>query len=60
VLAKYYSLEKLKEWVELKDKYEVIVSKLKNKHEAEKDLLQTKIEQVNQRRDEFISYHQEP
>jgi hypothetical protein len=39
----------------MKDKYDAIVGKLKNKHEAEKDLLQTKIKQlVNQRGDEFI------
>jgi hypothetical protein len=55
VSAKNYSIGKIKEWVELKDKYEAIVGKLKNKHEAEKDLLQTKIKQiVSQKGDEFI------
>jgi hypothetical protein len=39
----------------LKDKYEVIVAKLKKRLEAEKDLLQTKIKQlVNHRGDDFI------
>jgi predicted nuclease with TOPRIM domain len=55
VSAKNYSLEKLKEWIDIKDKYEAIVGKLKHKHEAEKDLLQTKIKQlVNQRGDELM------
>jgi hypothetical protein len=57
VSAKNYSLEKLKEWAEIKDKFETIVVKLKNKHEAEKDLLQTKIKHlVDQRGDEIMPY----
>jgi hypothetical protein len=46
VLSEKYCKERNAEWIELRDQFKTLVEKIRNKHEAEKVLLQTKIKQV--------------
>jgi hydroxymethylglutaryl-CoA reductase len=46
VLSENYCKERKTEWIELGDQFKTLVEKIRNKREAEKDLLQTKIKQV--------------
>jgi hypothetical protein len=46
VLSEEYCNEKKAEWTDLSKNFKKLVKKIEKKHEAEKDLLQTKIKQV--------------